>query len=122
MCNILKEYLEYLPSECIYLFPTVLGEQMKVVGLTHTLEEYNRSRDVQRTGIHKFRHWFCKKSVLLGMDLIRLQKIVGHSNLEILRNYVNLLTQDLKKDEVVFNPLEDIQRENKEAKHIRLRK
>lgn len=56
------------------------------------------------------------------MDLIRLQKIEGHSNLEILRNYVNLLTQDLKKDEVVFNPLEDIQRKNKEAKHIRLRK
>lgn len=122
MCNILKEYLEYLPSECIYLFPTVLGEQMKVVSLTHTLEEYNRSRSVQRTGIHKFRHWFCKKSVLLGMDLIRLQKIVGHSNLEILKNYVNLLTQDLKKDEVIFNPLEDIQRKNKEAKHIKLRK
>ena len=122
MCNILKEYLEYLPKDCIYLFPTVLGEQMKVVSLTYTLEEYNRSRNVQRTGIHKFRHWFAKKSVLLGMDLIRLQKILGHSNLEILRNYVNLLTQDLKKDEVIFNPLEDIQRKNKETKHIRLRK
>lgn len=122
MCNILKEYLEYLPEDCIYLFPTVLGEQMKVVSFTHTLEEYNRSRNVQRTGIHKFRHWFAKKSVLLGMDLIRLQKILGHSNLEILRNYVNLLTQDLKKDEVIFNPLEDIQRKNKETKHIRLRK
>lgn len=122
MCNILKEYLEYLPKDCIYLFLTVLGEQMKVVSLTYTLEEYNRSRNVQRTGIHKFRHWFAKKSVLLGMDLIRLQKILGHSNLEILRNYVNLLTQDLKKDEVIFNPLEDIQRKNKETKHIRLRK
>ena len=56
------------------------------------------------------------------MDLIRLQKIVGHSNLEILKHYVNLLTEDLKHDEVIFNPLEDIQRKNKEAKHIKLRK
>ena len=122
MCNILKEYLEYLPKDCIYLFPTVLGEQMQVRSLSHTLDDYNKSRGIKRTGVHKFRHWFCKKSVLLGMDLIRLQKIVGHSNLEILRNYVNLLTQDLKKDEVIFNPLEDIQRKNKEEKHIRLRK
>lgn len=122
MCNILKEYLEYLPKDCIYLFPTVLGEQMKARSISHTLDDYNKSKGVQRTGIHKFRHWFAKKSVLLGMDLIRLQKILGHSNLEILRNYVNLLTQDLKKDEVIFNPLEDIQRKNKETKHIRLRK
>ncbi|GKX65804.1 tyrosine-type recombinase/integrase [Inconstantimicrobium mannanitabidum] len=122
MCNIIKEYLEYLPQECIYLFPTVLGEQMKARSISHALDDYNHSRNIQRTGIHKFRHWFCKKSVLLGMDLIRLQKIVGHSNLEVLRNYVNLLTQDLKKDEVIFNPLEDIQRKNKETKHIKLKK
>lgn len=122
MCNILGEYLEYLPKDCIYLFPTVLGEQIQVRSLSHTIDDYNKSRGISRTGLHKFRHWFAKKSVLLGMDLIRLQKILGHSNLEILRNYVNLLTQDLKKDEVIFNPLEDIQRKNKEAKHIRLRK
>jgi Site-specific recombinase XerD len=47
MCNILKEYVEYLPDECIYLFPTVLGEQIKVTTLTHALEVYNRSRNVQ---------------------------------------------------------------------------
>lgn len=122
MCNIFKEYVEYLPKDCTYLFPTVLGEQMQARSISHTIDDYNKSRGIQRTGMHKFRHWFAKKSVLLGMDLIRLQKILGHSNLEILRNYVNLLTQDLKKDEVVFNPLEDIQRKNRESKHIRLRK
>lgn len=122
MCNILKEYLEYLPKDCIYLFPTVLGEQMKPRSISHSIDDYIKSKGIERTGLHKFRHWFAKKSVLLGMDLIRLQKILGHSNLEILRNYVNLLTQDLKKDEVIFNPLEDIQRKNKETKHIKLRK
>lgn len=122
MCDILKEYLEYLPSDCTYLFPTVLGDQMKARSISHALDDYNYSKGVQRTGMHKFRHWFAKKSVLLGMDLMRLQKILGHSNLEILRNYVNLLTQDLKQNEVIFNPLEDIQRKNREIKHIRLKK
>lgn len=122
MCNILKEYLEYLPQDCVYLFPTVLGKQMKPRSLAHTIDDYNKSREVNRTGIHKFRHWFAKKSVLLGMNLMSLQKILGHSNLEILKNYVNLLTQDLKKDEVIFNPLEDMQRKNKEAKHITMKR
>ena len=122
MCSILIEYLEYLPSDCIYLFPTVLGDQIKARSISHALDDYNHSKGIQRTGMHKFRHWFAKKSVLLGMDLMRLQKILGHSNLEILRNYVNLLTQDLKQNEVIFNPLEDIQRKNREIKHIRLKK
>lgn len=122
MCNILKEYIEYLPEECIYLFPTVLGEQMKARSMSHCIDDYNKSRGVQRTGIHKFRHWFAKKSVLLGMDLMRLQKILGHSNLDILRNYVNLLTQDLKYDEVNLNPLEDINKKNRDKKYIPMKR
>lgn len=58
MCNILKEYL---PKDCIYLFPTVLGKQMKPRSLAHTIDNYNKSRGINRTGIHKFRHWFARK-------------------------------------------------------------
>ncbi|MBA2883925.1 MULTISPECIES: hypothetical protein [Clostridium] len=29
LINILKEYIEYLPVDCPYLFPTVQGEKMK---------------------------------------------------------------------------------------------
>lgn len=60
MCNILRDYIEYLPEGCIYLFPTVLGEHIKARSLSHTLDDYNYSRGVKRTGIHKFRHWFAK--------------------------------------------------------------
>lgn len=121
MVNVLREYLEYLPEGTVYLFPTVLGGQLKVRTLTHTLEDYNRNKGVARTGVHKFRHWFAKRSVLLGMDLMRLQKILGHSNLDILRNYVNLLTQDLKYNEIQLNPLEDFNTKNAEKKYINLK-
>ena len=95
MINILKEYLEYLPLDFKYLFPTVLGEQMKVRGLTRAIEDYNKSRGIERTSIHAFRHWFAKKSVLNGVNIVQLQHLLGHSNLEILKHYVDMLTVNI---------------------------
>ena len=113
MVNILKEYICYLPQVCIYLFPTNLGTQMADRGLSRAIEDYNKKRGVNRTSIHSFRHWFCKKSVLLGMDIVRLSKLIGHSNLETLRVYVQLLTEDLKTNEIELNPLENMKKESK---------
>ena len=121
MVNILKEYICYLPQGCIYLFPTVNGTQMKARALSRAIEDYNHSREVARTSIHCFRHWFCKKSVLLGMDLITLSKLIGHSNLETLRVYVNLLTQDLKTNTINLNPMEDIYKKTNTNKRIKMR-
>lgn len=118
MVNILKEYVEYLPKECEYLFPTVECEQITPRRLSKIIEKYNHNRGVQTTGVHKFRHWFAKTAVLNGMDLITLQNILGHSNLEVLKNYVNLLTKDLQYNAVELNPLESIKKENK---HIKLK-
>lgn len=110
LVSILRDYIEYLPSDCVFLFPTVLGEQMKVRTLTHTIDDYNKKRGIQ-TGIHKFRHWFAKKSVMNGMDLITLQTILGHSSLDMLKRYVNLLCSDITNNESI-NPLESIIRKN----------
>lgn len=121
MCTILKEYIECLPHDCRLLFPNILGQQLKPRGLTKALEDYNHSRGIKRTGIHKFRHWFAKKSVLLGVNLVQLQHILGHSNLEILKNYVTLLTRDLKYQDISLNPLENLKIQNRKLKSIKLR-
>ena len=121
MVNILSEYISYLPHGCVYLFPTVTGTQIKPRGLTRAIEDYNKARGVMRTSVHAFRHWYCKKSVLLGVDIVRLSKLIGHSNLETLRVYVQLLTQDLKVNEVQLNPLENISKKNIPKKRIKIR-
>lgn len=122
LINILKEYIEYLPESCIYLFPTSTGTMLLARGLSRAIEDYNKSRGVYRSSIHCFRHWYCKKSVLLGVNIVRLSKLIGHSNLETLRVYVNLLTQDLKFDEINLNPLESIKKAEKDNKRIKMRK
>ncbi|WP_455797513.1 tyrosine-type recombinase/integrase [Clostridium butyricum] len=121
MVNILKEYISYLPQGCIYLFPTVTGTQIKPRGFTRAIEDYNKNRGVFRTSVHAFRHWYCKKSVLLGVDIVRLSKLIGHSNLETLRVYVQLLTQDLKVNEINLNPLENMNKKSIVNKRIKLK-
>lgn len=121
MINILKEYIEYLPVDCLYLFPSVSGEQMKERGLTRAIEDYNKSKGVERTSIHAFRHWYAKKSVLNGVNIVQLQHLLGHSNLEILKHYVEMLTEDLKYKDIAQNPLESIKLKSQKGKNIKLR-
>lgn len=122
MINILKEYIEYLPVDCPYLFPTVNKEKMKERGLTRAIEDYNRSRGIERTSIHAFSHWWAKKSVINGITIVQLQHLLGHSNLEILKHYVEMQTQDLNYKDIAQNPLESIKLENTKGKNITMKK
>ena len=46
----------------------------------------------------------------MGGNVITLQKILGHSSLDITQNYLNLLVSDLKKDVEEFNILREFKR------------
>jgi len=66
-----------------------------------------------------FRHTFAKKWILSGGDIFRLQKLLGHSSLEIVKEYVNIFGADLKAQYDAYNPLENVYRsQNLEAKKV----
>lgn len=107
--RILKEYIKYRQAEDDneYLFCNEYGNQLVKSTLYHSLYEYNQKRGVKRTGIHRFRHTFAKKWVLMGGNVVSLQKILGHSSLEITQNYLNLLVSDVARDAEEFNILRE---------------
>jgi integrase/recombinase XerD len=53
-------------------------------------------------------HTFAKLWILNGGDIFRLQKILGHSSLDIVKEYVNMFSTDLQINFDEFNPLENI--------------
>jgi integrase/recombinase XerD len=114
MSNSLKKYLlEYLEfrkinSQDDYLFVNAYGEKLRNCLLSQNLCEYNRARGVIKTGVHRWRHTFSKLWILKGGDIFRLQKILGHSDLEMIKNYVTMFTNDLQMDFDKFNPLEQL--------------
>ena len=47
----------------------------------------------------------------MGGSVVTLQKILGHSNLQITQNYLNILTCDIAKDIDEFNILAEFKKE-----------
>jgi len=116
--SVLKEYLRYRKGEDKdYLFCTERGQKLTRSGLRSAIKRYNNSKGLSKTSIHLFRHTFAKKWILNNGDPYRLQKILGHSSMEIVRRYVNMFSEDLKKNFNSFNPLEEF---NNSGEHIKI--
>ena len=111
--GILKEYISIRHGENEdYLFCTAYGDRMTRDAISGTMRKYNNSRGVITTGIHRWRHTFAKQWILNHGDILKLQKILNHNNLDMVRNYVKIFTNDLQKDMEQFNPLEFIRKKS----------
>lgn len=106
--KILIEYLGYRKAESNddYLFSNVFGQKLTINCIESSIARYNQRRGVSKTSIHLFRHTFAKNWILAGGDIFRLQKILGHSTLDVVKEYVAIFGSDLQKDFDKFSPLE----------------
>ena len=106
--QILIEYLMYRKGEPTdFLFCNTYGKSLSLSGLEHEIAKYNKKRGVEKTSLHMLRHTFAKQWILNGGDIFRLQKILGHSSLDMVRKYVNMFSDDLRRDFDSFNPLDN---------------
>ena len=106
---ILKEYLTYRKgSPDDYVFCNSYGGKGDIRSYQEMLAKYNQKRGVSKTSAHLYRHTFAKRWILNGGDIFRLQKLLGHSNLDIVKEYVNMFDRDLTKDYTSFNPLDTL--------------
>ena len=96
MLIILKEFLMYRQYKKVddWLFCNVYGKKLNKSTSYHMLYEYNHRRDITTTGLHRYRHTFAKQWILSGGNVVTLSKLLGHSDLSITQNYINLLVSD----------------------------
>lgn len=114
LSNILKDYLKHRGGNIDdYLFCDAYGRKLDVQNLRTSLNRYHKERDVKKTSIHLYRHTFAKKWILAGGDVFRLQKILGHSSLAVVKEYVEMFGNDLQQDFDKFNALEQVQQNEK---------
>jgi len=110
----LQEYIKYRKgTNEDYLFCTATGTKLARDTIKNSISKYNRSRGVSKTSIHLFRHTFAKNWILNGRDIFRLQKLLGHRSMDIVKEYVNMFNSDLQRDFNEFNPLEKFSKVNK---------
>ncbi len=108
---VLRKYISLFrmdASDDDFLFCSIGDVKLSTNALKISMNHYNRCRDVNMTGIHAFRHTFAKNWIRNTGDVFRLQKVLGHKSLEMTRRYVNMFSDDLKKDFDRYCPLERI--------------
>lgn len=107
----LKDYMRKWRFDCdndAFLFPNEQDKQLTTNALKLSIGKYNNSRGVEKTSIHAFRHTFAKDYIRNDGNVLKLQRILGHSTLEMTKHYVSLFSEDLKKDYEDFSPLDKL--------------
>ena len=115
MKNILREYMKIRKGErADYLFCSSTGEMLSESALRRTIFNYNRRRGVNKTSLHMFRHTFAKMFLLdCGGDAFRLQKLLGHSTLDMTKHYCTIFDSEIATNYDDLSPLEKIRQQNK---------
>lgn len=107
MSQILVEYMKVRGGEPDnYLFPNEYGEQLTENALRLTICRYNQHRGVENTSLHSFRHTFARKYLLdCGGNAFTLQKLLGHSTLDMTKHYCAVFNADIVKNYDNLSPL-----------------
>jgi integrase/recombinase XerD len=77
------------------LWQTVDGRRLSYDGLRSIISRRAKQAGVAPPSLHSFRRLFALECLRNGMDLRRLQELMGHSTLNLLQRYTNLTDADL---------------------------
>ena len=121
LSTVLKEYIRMWRKDAdpdSYLFCNVGESKLTTNALRLSFGRYCDSRGVDKSNIHGLRHNFAKGWVRNNGNMFVLQKILGHSTLDMTRRYVKLFSEDIKEDYDKFSPLDTIKRSAKRTKAV----
>lgn len=110
MCSILKEYMNIRQGEAEdYLFCDQYGGALSENALRLSIGRFNNSRGVKKTSIHLYRHTFARKYLVdCGGDAFMLQRLLGHSTLNMTKHYCAIFDADIAKNYDKVSPLAQI--------------
>jgi len=116
--NLLKKYIKearphFIGKKTDFLFFTRLKEPFTRVGAWKMIKKYAKGID-KNIKPHMFRHSFATHLLLGGADLISIQKLLGHSNLNTTSIYTHLDYRDIRSFIDKYHPFSKNYEGNKE--------
>lgn len=118
LCVILKEYMHIRGGkDDDYLFPNESGKQLTDYALRSSIYRYNKRHGVDKTSIHSFRHTFARKYLVdCGGNAFTLQRLLGHSTLDMTKHYCAIFDSDIVKNYDNFSPLSQLKSNSNKIK------
>lgn len=110
-----KYLARYRPEPAIprydYVFLTQHGHPLTKDRLEAIVERYGKKARITgvRVSPHTFRHTMAVTFLRNGGDVFSLQRILGHSQLEVLRGYINLAQADISRVHWKHSPVDNLE-------------
>lgn len=82
------------PEPAGLLFTTSAGKALTATAVDHLLRNLGDAAGVAHVHPHRFRHTFAVEYLRNGGDVFTLQRLLGHSSLEMVRRYLALADAD----------------------------
>ncbi len=90
------------------LFLSERGGALQWSGLRRIIERVALQAGVKDAYAHRFRHTFALMFLRNGGDALTLQRILGHTTLDMTRKYVNMQSDDLVRSHSSASPLSNL--------------
>ena len=84
------------------------GERISTSGLCQLLERLGLAAGVEHCNPHTFRRTFALWSLRAGMSIYHLQRLMGHEDITVLRQYLDLVQEDIKAVHEAANILDKL--------------
>lgn len=116
MATELKRWLQYKDryKESEYVFCTIKRTVLQERSFESNFSNYGERIGKKEINPHLLRNNFAKRFLMNGGDIFTLSKILGHSSIKVTEQcYLDLQTEDLKKQYEKHSPLMNLKKENK---------
>lgn len=84
------------------------GKRLTYFGLAQMLKRLRRDAKVENFSAHALRRSFAIRMLRGGCDIFVLAKLMGHSDITVLRSYLDILTDDLQSAHEDFGPVDNL--------------
>jgi len=100
----LNERTDYSP----YLWITKTKSNLKYSGLRQIIRRRAKNANIKTPSLHSFRRYFALQMLRSGVDIFSLQKLMGHSDIQILRRYLQQTEEDIRTAHKLGGPIEHL--------------
>jgi integrase/recombinase XerD len=100
----LRAYLRTRRDNSPALFVSAFADRLTYSGLREILRRRSMDAGIEEPTLHQFRRAFALNFLRNGGDVYTLQRLMGHSDLSVLRRYLKLTDQDTQAAHAKYSP------------------